>query len=233
MSDRVAMSADQPDQPRLSGHALGKSRRRKAIVDAAHNIIATEGDSALTMRRLAAEAGTSVPTAYNLFGSKEAVVRAVMDEDRDGFDAAYQHAASLHPMERIFAVIDLRFEAYRARPTFYRSLLRSLYLARESESDQGIWITYTAYGRTLVDDTVDAGCIDPAHRPFLGRSLIRIYHSAVAEWVSGEIPIEVAHRDVGLSVAILLGDLAEAGDRARIAAIRRRYESPGSSSHVG
>ena len=69
----------------LSGHDAGKLKRRRAILDAAREIITTLGDAGLTMRALAARAGVSPATPYNLFGSKQAVLQAVYDADQEEF----------------------------------------------------------------------------------------------------------------------------------------------------
>ncbi len=47
------------------------------VLDAALRIVARDGIAALTARRLAAEAGTSPPAVYELFGDKTGVVRAM------------------------------------------------------------------------------------------------------------------------------------------------------------
>lgn len=47
------------------------------VLEAALGLVAREGVAALTARRLAAEAGTSPPAVYELFGDKGGVVRAM------------------------------------------------------------------------------------------------------------------------------------------------------------
>jgi AcrR family transcriptional regulator len=50
---------------------------RARVLAAALTLLEREGASALTARRLAAEAGTSPPAVYELFGAKAGVVRAL------------------------------------------------------------------------------------------------------------------------------------------------------------
>lgn len=207
----------------VSGHDIGKSRRRQAIIDSARRLIEEEGEAAFTMRRLAAEARVSVPTPYNLFGSKEAVVRAVMDDDRARFDQAFRASAVEHPLERIFHIIDTRFATYQAKPAFHRALARSLYQLRESDGDHSIWHEHIAYGTQLIDEAVRAGCVAQDDGPFLGRALIRTFHSALLEWIYGEVGLDTAHRDVGLSVAILLSAYVAVEHRAVLRKLGSRY----------
>ena len=60
----------------------GKERRRRRILDAAAQLVEAEGLDGLTMRRLSDAAGVSYATVYNLVGSKEDVLVALL---RSGF----------------------------------------------------------------------------------------------------------------------------------------------------
>ena len=62
----------------------GKNERRNRITAAARSLIQS-GDSGFRMRALAEEAGVSIATPYNLFGSKQAILSAVMDADLSRF----------------------------------------------------------------------------------------------------------------------------------------------------
>jgi AcrR family transcriptional regulator len=56
---------------------------RTALLDAAGELLAAEGPAALTLRRLAARAGTTTQSIYTLFGGKEGIVRAMY---REGYE---------------------------------------------------------------------------------------------------------------------------------------------------
>ena len=53
--------------------------RRRRILEAARNLIATGGMQALSMRKLAAESGLAVTTLYNLYGSRDEILFALRD----------------------------------------------------------------------------------------------------------------------------------------------------------
>ncbi|MCA9860302.1 MAG: TetR/AcrR family transcriptional regulator [Thermomicrobiales bacterium] len=55
------------------------SARRQQIVDAAWHTLETEGQEAVTMRRLAAELGIKAPSLYKHFPDKSAVEAALID----------------------------------------------------------------------------------------------------------------------------------------------------------
>lgn len=64
----------------MSRREEGKALNRSRICAAAEDIIRREGIAQLNMRRLADEAGVSLRTPYNLFGSKTDLLIALLDE---------------------------------------------------------------------------------------------------------------------------------------------------------
>src|SRR6478735_5335112 len=62
-------------RPRVHDDAL-----RARLLEQASALVATGGAAALTVRDLAARAGTSASAVYSLFGSRDDLVRAVGDE---------------------------------------------------------------------------------------------------------------------------------------------------------
>src|SRR5262245_6474359 len=56
-----------------------KAERRARIGKAARQLIAERGYEGLTMRDLAQKARVAVPTLYNLFGSKDAILIAELE----------------------------------------------------------------------------------------------------------------------------------------------------------
>ncbi|MGK0337860.1 MAG: AcrR family transcriptional regulator, partial [Candidatus Azotimanducaceae bacterium] len=96
----------------------GKNRRRDRITAAARSLIQS-GDSGFRMRALAEEAGVSIATPYNLFGSKQAILTAVMDADLSRFKQtlAMQRVDSLAMFSKTVAITR---ELIDLDPQFYR-----------------------------------------------------------------------------------------------------------------
>jgi AcrR family transcriptional regulator len=93
----------------------GKAERRKRIIHAARDLIRETGNVGLSMRALAARAGVSLATPYNLFGSKRAIVLAVLDDVREYHDR-FAHLRSTDPLERLFGAVDIAIDFLRGRP---------------------------------------------------------------------------------------------------------------------
>jgi AcrR family transcriptional regulator len=84
-----------------------KQRNRKRVVDAARLLVAEYGVEALSMRALADEAGVSVTTLYNLFGTKEGIVRALAADVLEAFDARLEHIDGPDGIERARRMLDV------------------------------------------------------------------------------------------------------------------------------
>ncbi len=98
---------------------------RRSIVDAAREIVATEGVDALTLEAVAERADVAIATIYNRVGNRSALLLAVaeqaMEESRVYMDAAY--AAEGSPEERILLAADAYARFARERPHEFRILV--------------------------------------------------------------------------------------------------------------
>src|SRR5689334_16840267 len=99
-----------------------KAERRERILRAARAHVAKHGYDGLTMRDLAAAARVSVPTLYNLFGGKDAILSAALSE-------SVERVAGIQPPPgtTYFGRAMLGFDAGMAMvadaPDFYRRLI--------------------------------------------------------------------------------------------------------------
>lgn len=103
-------------RPRLHDDAL-----RTRLLEVTSRIVSADGESAVTVRKVAAEAGTSASAVYALLGSREALVEAVSDE---GFRRFAEHLAAVGQSDDPAADLRALGVAYRqfalADPHFYR-----------------------------------------------------------------------------------------------------------------
>lgn len=96
---------------------------RSAILESASRLLATEGPSGLTLRRLATEAGVSTMPIYTYFGGMDQVRSAACEE---GFDrlAAQLEAVGVtkRPLRDIVGLIDAYCDFAVANPHIYRTV---------------------------------------------------------------------------------------------------------------
>src|SRR5437764_464693 len=80
-----------------------KAERRGRILAAARELIAERGYDGLTMRDLAQASRVSVPTLYNLFGGKQAILLGELEETFERVVASTRNAPGGSAVERAFA----------------------------------------------------------------------------------------------------------------------------------
>jgi AcrR family transcriptional regulator len=105
----------------------GKDRRRRRILAAARRILVQEGAEGLVMRRIAEEAEVSVVTLYNLYGGKDAIVGALLDESLQrmgGAEAVRFDPAK--PLEALRSALTSLIRQYTRESAFYRPLFRAV-----------------------------------------------------------------------------------------------------------
>lgn len=100
--------------------ALGQEVLRASLLDVAARLLAAEGPAALTMRRIATEAGCSTMVLYKHFGSKDAIAAALYLE---GFARLKRRLDAVpsgdDPAEHLAALGRAYRENALAEPNFY------------------------------------------------------------------------------------------------------------------
>lgn len=184
---------------------------------AARRLIQRQGENGFSMQALAEEADVSPMTPYNLFGSKQGVMHAVLDEDLKSFTAGVD-SLRVDALERIFRTVALARKTYEAEPNFYRTVFRGAELGSASENERvlfraprrAVWIALAqeAMAAGQVGDTVEAA--------LLGTSLSQIMFSCIVDWLSGLHGLREFEAQTQLGMALLLLGLAAPEVRPRL-----------------
>ena len=102
------------------------AERRERIIEAARELIEAKGFHGLTMRDLASASRVTVPTIYNLIGSKEQVLFAAVEEQTLLFVAGLERVRG-----DLIGVVEATVRELLRRPLYYRALVLIL-LSSES-----------------------------------------------------------------------------------------------------
>ncbi|MBL8772372.1 MAG: TetR/AcrR family transcriptional regulator [Phenylobacterium sp.] len=171
----------------LSRREAGKEERRRRIIRAARDLIRETGNTGLSMRALAARAGVSLATPYNLFGSKRAILLSVLDDIREYLDR-FADLRSTEPLERLFGALDICVDFYVADPAFYRTVWAALFDPSDDFRSQIFNSQRFAFWESLVRDVARAGAIaEDVDVELLSRSLDRSFGAAMLDWVTGDL----------------------------------------------
>jgi AcrR family transcriptional regulator len=107
-------TASVPEPPRRRRTA---DEARTAILDAAEKRLAESGPSAIRLQEVAADVGVSHPTVLHHFGSREALVEAVVRRALDGLHAALLAAVQASPesTDQVRTLLDAVFDTLATR----------------------------------------------------------------------------------------------------------------------
>jgi AcrR family transcriptional regulator len=200
----VAVSAPQ----RLGRREAGKAERRRLIIQAARELIRETGNAGLSMRGLAARAGVSLATPYNLFGSKRAIVVAVLEDVRE-FHARFSTVKSADPIEKIFAALDISIDFYIGDPAFYRTLWAAVFDTSDGVREEILNPRRDAFWRALLVEAAEAGAVAAdIDLDQLQRQLELMLRSSLFTWVVGEVASERLGPLSRLGYALILSGAA-------------------------
>jgi AcrR family transcriptional regulator len=171
---------DEDVEAPLGRREAGKAERRQRIIRAARELIRETGNAGLSMRLLAARAGVSLATPYNLFGSKRAIVLALLQDVRE-FHERFSHRQATDPLERIFMAVNLEIDLHLAEPTLYKTMWAAVFDTSDdlratlwNEKRHGFW-------RGLLAAAVEAGAIArEIDADWLQRQLDHVYRCIMA-----------------------------------------------------
>lgn len=187
---------------------LAKAERRQKIMQAARELIRETGDMNLSMRELARRAEVSVATSYNLFGSKRAVVVAVLEDERD-FTERFNKLKVTNAIERIFDAHTLAYGYFVQDPDFYRPLWRML-LDTSTKDDSGLMsperqAQARADWHVALNLAQDEGLLSRAMPvDILERLLSHHAGGNLLAWATGNLATEDLLASVGLGYAMIL-----------------------------
>jgi AcrR family transcriptional regulator len=181
-------------RPKLHDEAL-----RARLLDRAAQLLSEEGPDALSLRRLAGDAGTSTTAVYSLFGGKPGLLQAIYDE---AFRRIDQHIGAVVPSEDPAEDLLRLGHAYRrsaiADPHMYTVMFgrRIPGFEPDPHSSEQAWRTFAP----LVDAVrraIDAGLLAEDDPVTVATACWATAHGVVWLEISGLLPADV-HDPVAL-----------------------------------
>ncbi len=174
--------------------SINKQRRRDAILGEAQRVIGDEGFDALNLRALADAASVTVPTIYNLIGSKDAVLMALVERAVVRIEEQLEDFESAPAIEQAEAVVIQSTDIFADDENFYRSAMIAGEQVgyRSGKRLDSHWIdersTQMAANacRTGLGEGLLRGSIDS---DMLGSQMYAIYRTCLHDWVHQRISI--------------------------------------------
>jgi AcrR family transcriptional regulator len=203
------------------------AERRQRILAAARVLIARRGVEGLTMRELAYSARLTVPTVYNLVGSRDAVVAAAIEEQIARFEARTEQASRAgQPASRALAAVEACVDELLRLPDYYPALLRFLATSRAARDARER--VDAALGRelaTALDALAAAGQLADWADPATIAARLRAHLSGAAlEWAAGELDATAFRATALLDACLLLTGVTRGASQRAFARVARRAQ---------
>lgn len=168
--------------PKVADPAL-----RMTLVDTAARLIAQEGVTALTLRRLAREVGTSTMAVYTHFGGMDELRVEVR---REGFARFADHLDTVPVTRDPVFDLGLLGSAYALNALINPHLYRVMFMEpRRADDDGGIGAETFERLVTSVDRCHRLGRFGPADPRVRARQVWASAHGAVALHLSGQLEV--------------------------------------------
>lgn len=170
-----------------------KAERRARIRAAARTLVAQRGYDGLTMRELAQAARVAVPTLYNLFGSKDAILIAELEEQTKEIAATL--AAATASADSFFARGMAAFEfgqrLVESAPELYRAVMQMFLTSPESVDVRlRLQAGYIAIMASNLAAAKAAGQLaDWADPQVVARHMFELYMASFLSWAADELTL--------------------------------------------
>lgn len=175
-----------------------KAERRQRIQAAARKLVVTKGYDGLTMRDLAAAARVSVPTLYNLFGSKDAIL--VAELEAEAAKIAARMIAGKSFFQRGLAAFEGGVALIEEAPEFHRAVMRMAMTSPETapmrRTAENAFIAIMAGNLTAAKDAGQLAAW--AEPPIVARHMWGQHMACFLAWGIGELELK-AYRSAALS----------------------------------
>jgi AcrR family transcriptional regulator len=201
-----------------------REKLRQRIVAAARDLLSETASIEFSMRALAAKGEVAHATPYNIFGSKQAVLLAVLDADMAEFERALQARQKSDSLTEIFEVVRLCIEFWFSEPDFYKTLYRTLLDIKGAHQTfamplrEGFW-------RRLTRSMILQGHLQDfvAEEP-LAINLRRITLQTISVWIARDLSQKEVEAELGYSISLALLGVAAPGSAARVQKQLLRYQ---------
>ena len=167
-----------------------KEIRRSRILTAARDLIRETERTRFSMRVLAERSGLSLVTPYNLFGSKQAIMGALLDEDMALF-ASHLSRSRKDPLDRIFHAVTLGTRYFGQDEGYYRAVLAAVYSDTGNDEYRAKFSgPRLALWRSLVGAAIGEGYLrQDTDTRVLAYHLSSAFYANILAWAAGQIAL--------------------------------------------
>lgn len=202
----------------MSLREVGKSRRRGRILKAARECIQVGGAERLSLKAIAKSAEVSVATLYNLFGSKEGILVALLLLSIESFRQRQERSSSSDQAQaslpmgsrgQLDSLTDIAIDEFVSDEYFYRELLKSLHQMEAQVHLNGLVGICLDLGEPIIRSMIAAKELAEVVSPrVISHQIFMAFVHAVQLWSSGVTTSAQFRAQVAHSQCLLLAGVA-------------------------
>ena len=210
----------------MSKREQNKSDKRGQIIKAARELMRIRSSTGFSMRQLADASGVSLATPYNLFGSKQGIISAVMDTDLDDFKDRLLSIDS-NPIDRIFNLVSVSSQLFAEQPNYDKTGALALNRETDKTLKSNFGLPRQALMKHLVQQAIQHEYISPRmNADSLSITLSMQFYSWIQLWANDQITLkELETRGHYTFAVTLAGAATEAAREALLDQIIQLQES--------
>ncbi|MEV6277517.1 TetR/AcrR family transcriptional regulator [Nocardia sp. NPDC051832] len=163
---------------------------RDALIEACLRLIETEGIAAVSLRRVAREAGVSTGAPYHHFADRAALLATLSANgfQRLGAELAAARAAADSPLTALTALAETYVRFAREQPAYFRLMFRPELSQPEKHPDAMVAgeAAFDVLG-AAVGDCVTAGLIPAQRADTVSVAWWGIAHGLASLWLDGQL----------------------------------------------
>ncbi|MEU8896723.1 TetR/AcrR family transcriptional regulator [Nocardia sp. NPDC048505] len=163
---------------------------RGALMDACLRLIDTEGIAAVSLRRVAREAGVSTGAPYHHFADRAALLAALSANgfERLGAALAAARATADTPLAALTALAEAYVRFSREQPAYFRLMFRPELSQPEKHPDAAVAgeAAFAVLADTVAD-CVAAGLVEPERADTVTVAWWGIAHGLASLWLDGQL----------------------------------------------
>ena len=188
-----------------------KAERRSRIVQATYALLREVGMDGISIKLVAERAEVSAATVYNLFGTKNAILKQVLDLDLEQFEIRVARLKSADALQRIFDAVHVAARLYQEDPGFYRATMLVRPVADAPDVYAARRDPRLAFWRSMVEGAVAEGHLRrDVNDEVLGTLLNHITAGVLGDWIAQVISVRQLEREICFGFAVALHAFATA-----------------------
>ena len=204
----------------MTSREQAKSKRKAAILASARLLMRQANGASFSMRGLAEAAGVSSATPYNLFGSKLAILAALLDADLEEFQSAL-HELKTDGIDLMFEAVALMRQFLAREPDFYHGVMGEMCQDGGTQLRQVVSGPRYALWKNMLGEATRAGLlVDDLDADAFALTLSQLMAGNLQEWAMGKLSLEEMDARIRYGLALLLSAIATDASRP---SLQRRW----------